>query len=130
MPTYEFRCLNCRKKFEVFKTFKEYDAATIVCTYCGSNQVNRKIGRIRVARSEDSRLDGFSETSLEGMENDPQSLGRMMRKMSSELGEEMPGEFNEVVGRLEKGESPEQIEQSMPDLGNALGDSGGDTDFD
>ncbi len=26
-------------------------------------------------------------------------------------------ETNEVVGRLEKGESPESIEKSMPDLG-------------
>ena len=101
-----------------------------VCPNCGSDQVSRKIGRIRVARSEDNRLNGFSETSLEGMENDPQSLGRMMRKMSNELGEEMPGEFNEVVGRLEKGESPDQIEKSMPDLGNSMGDDGGDMDFD
>jgi hypothetical protein len=50
-------------------------------------------------------------------ENDPRAMGRMMRQMSSELGEEMPPEFDEVVGRLEAGESPEEIEQSMPELG-------------
>ena len=44
-----------------------------------------------------------------------------MRKMSSELGEDMGDEFNEVVGRLESGESPDAIEQSMPELG---GDDG------
>jgi hypothetical protein len=44
-------------------------------------------------------------------------MARMMRKMGDELGEEMPEEFDEVVGRLEAGESPEQIEESMPDLG-------------
>ena len=130
MPTYDFRCLTCHKKFDVFLTFQEYDSAKVVCTHCGSEQVSRKIGRIRVARSQDSRLDNFSETRLDGMENEPQSLGRMMRKMSSELGEEMPGEFNEVVGRLEKGESPELIEKSMPDLGSQMADSGGDMDFD
>lgn len=130
MPTYEFRCLTCHKKFEVFKTFQEYDSSSFLCPYCGSDAVSRKIGRIRVARSEDSRLENFSESSLEGMENDPQGLGRMMRKMSAELGEEMPGEFNEVVGRLEKGESPEQIEKSMPDLGNDVNDSGAGMDFD
>ena len=52
-----------------------------------------------------------------------------MRKMSQEMGEEMPGEFNEVVGRLEHGESPEQIEQSMPDLGEGMDSSGMDMDL-
>ena len=39
-----------------------------------------------------------------------------MRQMGQEMGEDMGEEFNEVVDRLEKGESPEAIEQSMPDL--------------
>jgi hypothetical protein len=43
------------------------------------------------------------------------------------LGEEVPPEFDEVVGRLESGESPEEIEESMPDLGGGLG---GETDDD
>jgi hypothetical protein len=46
----------------------------------------------------------------------------MMRKMGNEIGEQMPPEFGEVVGRLEKGQSPEEIEQDMPDLGAGLGD--------
>jgi hypothetical protein len=50
----------------------------------------------------------------------------MMRKMGSELGEETPPEFDEVVGRLESGESPDEIEESMPDLG--AGFPGGDAD--
>jgi hypothetical protein len=41
----------------------------------------------------------------------------MMREMSSQVGEDMGGEFNEVVGRLERGETPDEIEKSMPDLG-------------
>ena len=36
----------------------------------------------------------------------------MMRKMSSEMGEDMGPEFDEVVGRLEAGQSPEDIEAS------------------
>jgi len=36
------------------------------------------------------------------------------------MGEDMGEEFNEVVDRLEKGESPESIEGSMPDLGSEL----------
>ncbi len=130
MPTYEFRCFSCKKRFEIFKSFAEYESTKIVCPYCNSADVHRKIGRIRVARSEESRLDDFSEADMSNLENDPQSLGRMMRKMSNEVGEDMPPEFNEVVGRLEKGESPDQIEKSMPDLAAGLDESGGDMGFD
>ena len=47
-----------------------------------------------------------------------------MRSLSREMGEDMGDEFNEVVDRLEKGEAPESIEESMPDLG-----AGGDEMF-
>jgi hypothetical protein len=73
--------------------------------------------RIRIARSEDSRLDDLTDPAmLEGLEDDPKALGKMMRKMSSEMGEEMGPEFDEVIDRLEKGQSPDEIEKSMPDL--------------
>jgi len=49
-------------------------------------------------------------------ESDPRSLGRWMRKMSAEIGEDLGPEFEEVVGRLEAGESPEEIEKTMPEL--------------
>ena len=129
MPTYDFRCLNCGKRFEVFLSFSEYEKAEIKCSFCGSAKVQRKIGRIRVARSNESRADEFSDPSmLESMGQDPESMGRMMRKMSSETGEPMPPEFDEVVGRLERGESPEEIEKQMPDLGSEGGFPGGGFD--
>jgi len=124
MPTYDFRCQNCMKKFSIFLSYQEYDKADIRCTHCGSTNVQRKIGRIRIARSEDSRLDAFPDTPIPPMGNNPQDMGRMMRQMSQEVGEPMPDEFNEVVGRLERGESPDSIEQSMPDLGKAMEDAG------
>jgi len=46
-------------------------------------------------------------------ENDPRSLARFMRKMGDEMGEELGPEFDEVVSRLESGESPEDIEAAM-----------------
>jgi hypothetical protein len=50
-------------------------------------------------------------------------MGRMMRKMGRELGEDMPPEFDDVVDRLEKGQSPEDIEKDLPDMGGGeLGD--------
>jgi len=47
-------------------------------------------------------------------ENDPKSVARLMKKMAKELGEKDLGpEFQEMMDRLESGESPEAIEQSM-----------------
>ena len=43
--------------------------------------------------------------------------GRMMRKMGKEMGEDLPPEFDEVVDRLESGQSPDDIEKAIPDLG-------------
>jgi putative FmdB family regulatory protein len=126
MPNYEYRCLNCRRRFEVFLTYAQYGATAVVCPHCQSENVQRRVGRIRILRSEESRLDSFADpSSLDGLDEDPRALGQMMRKMSGELGEEMPPEFDEVVGRLEAGQSPEQIEQELPDLGE-----GGSPDMD
>lgn len=122
MPSYEYRCLNCRRRFEVFLKYSEYGTRTIACPHCRSENVQRKIGRIRVARSEESRLENMADpSSLAGLEDDPKALGRMMREMSREAGEDMGPEFDEVIGRLEAGQDPESIERDMPDLGGAMG---------
>jgi hypothetical protein len=83
------------------------------------------MSRVRVVRSEESRLDDLADPSSmpDFDENDPKSLGRWMRKMSTEVGEDLGPEFDEVVGRLEAGESPEDIEKSLPEL---AGEGGGD----
>jgi len=130
MPVYDYRCLNCRKRFDIFMSYTEYGARKITCPHCGSDQVQRRIGRVRVARSEESRLESFDDPSgFEGLENDPKAMGRMMRKMSSELGEDIGPEFDEVVGRLERGQSPEEIEHDLPELGEDGDAGGGDLDM-
>jgi len=132
MPLYDYYCLDCQKRFDVFMTYAEYGKRAVTCPNCKSKNVRRRIPRVRVAKSEESRMDSlasdFSDPSaLAGLENDPRAMGRMMRKMGKEMGEEMPPEFDDVVDRLEKGQSPEDIEKEMPDLGGASG--GGDEDF-
>lgn len=57
---------------------------------------------------------------LEDLEDDPKALGRAMRKMGKEMGEELPGEFDEVVDRLEAGQSPEEIESALPDIDSGV----------
>lgn len=105
-------------------SFAEYGKKPVVCAHCSSKNVRRRMTKVRVARSEDSRIDSLAGdfSGFEGMENDPQAMGRMMRKMGREMGEDLPPEFDEVVGRLEAGQSPEEIEKVVPDLG--AGDEG------
>jgi len=116
----------------VFIPYDQYGIVEIHCTHCDSEKIQRKIGRIRVAKSEDSRLDDLSSdfsdpAAMAGLEDDPKALGRMMRKMkmSREMGEDMGPEFNEVIDRLEKGQSPDEIEKAIPDLGGDDGTGGG-----
>ncbi len=59
-------------------------------------------------------------------ENDPRQLGTLMRKMSDITGEKLDGEMEEAVRRLEAGEDPEKIEESLGDLDDgAAGGMGG-----
>ena len=129
MPNYNYRCQTCKRRATLFFTFSAYETAAPVCPHCGSENLRRRIGRVAIARSDDSHFDGLADESvLAGLdEDDPQALGRLMRKMSSEMGEDLGDEFGEVVDRLEKGQSPEDIEKALPDLGS---DAGGGLDLD
>jgi putative FmdB family regulatory protein len=123
MPFYPYRCLDCKKRFEIFMSYSEYGTRPVACPHCQSQNVQRRINRVRIARSEESRLDSMSDLDdLEGLEDDPRALGRMMRRMGQEMGEEVGPEFDEVIDRLEAGQSPEEIESAIPDLGG--GDDG------
>ena len=119
MPTYDFVCTSCEKRFDVFMTFSEYGSKPVLCTQCGSDKVRRRMTKVRIARSDGSRLESMANDfpGMDGLEDDPKALGQMMRKLGSETGENLPPEFNEVVDRLEAGQSPEEIESVMPDLG-------------
>ncbi len=130
MPVYVFRCLDCRRIVQQHYSFSEYESATPTCSYCGSQKLRRRIGRVALAKSEDTRMDAMmDESALAGLdEEDPRSLGRFMRKMSQEMGEDLGEEFGEVVDRLEKGQSPEEIEQAMPDLADDGGGMGSGLD--
>lgn len=119
MPMYDFICVECHKRFEVFMSYQEYGTRAVKCSHCGSEHVRRRLTRVRIARSEESRLESMTDdlSNFEGLEEDPRAMAQVMRKMGEELGEELPAEFDEVVDRLEAGQSPEEIEAALPDLG-------------
>lgn len=125
MPTYDFICNACEKRFDMFMTFGEYGKKPVTCAHCGSDKVRRRMTKVRIAKSEEGRMDSMADefSGMEGLEEDPRALGKMMRKMGSQMGEDLPPEFDDVVDRLESGQSPEEIESALPDLG--AGDASG-----
>ena len=131
MPIYEYACLDCRKRVNVFfRTFSQAKDEDAQCPICQGTRLQRLVSRVTVAKSDDSRMDDLADPSLmAGLENeDPRALARFMRQMSDETGEPIDAEMGEVIGRLEAGESMDSIENTMPDFGDEMGSSGG-TEF-
>lgn len=127
MPIYEYRCQDCRRRISLFfRSFEEIKAEP-ACPHCGGTRLTRLVSRVSVVRSEESRIDDLADPSMlsDLDENDPKSIARWMRKMGTEAGEEMPAEFGEVVDRLESGQTPEEIEEAMPDLAGDMDGAGG-----
>lgn len=132
MPVYEYRCDDCGRKVTLrYKTYADYDNATHKCTHCGSENLTRLISRVAIGRpslvsrlmADDGGDDAALESAFDGLDDDPRVLGRMLREMRDETGEDIGPEFDEVVTRLERGDDPEAIEASMPDLPDS--DAGG-----
>jgi putative FmdB family regulatory protein len=124
MPIYEYRCHDCQRRVSIWwRTFNQAETSTPHCPRCEGKNLTRLVSRVRLVRSEESRLEDLSDPSNFGDldENDPRSIARFMRKMGDEVGEDMGPEFDEVVDRLESGQSPEDIEKALPDLDTSTG---------
>jgi putative FmdB family regulatory protein len=129
MPIYEYFCLDCRKRVSVFfRTMSAANTTAPHCPQCAGVRLHRLVSRVAVMKSEESRLESMADPSMmAGLENeDPRALAGFMRRMSSEMGEPLDAEMTEMIDRLESGESPDAIEQSMPGLADAggMGDGG------
>ncbi len=48
MPFYEFRCKDCRRKFDIFMSYSDYGTKPVVCKHCQSqNERQRLINKVR-----------------------------------------------------------------------------------
>jgi putative FmdB family regulatory protein len=120
MPIYEYQCRKCRRRVTIFlRSISDVEAVKPKCTHCGHDELERLVSRVAVLKSEDARLDAMADSMDFGDldENDPSSIARWMKKMSAEVGEDLGDEFHEAVDRMEAGQSLEEIEEAMPDLG-------------
>lgn len=95
MPIYEYLCRKCGRKSEII-TFSVSENVPAECRRCGSAEVYRVPSRVRVRMSEETRMERLADPSrLSGLdENDPKSMARWMKSMSSEMGDELGDDFD------------------------------------
>jgi len=103
MPIYEYRCEECGKISE-FLLIKTDDASKIECKRCRSKKLSRILSRVRVIRSEESRVESLADPSKWGGldESDPKSMAKFMKKMGKELGEDMDMKLDEMEQAMEE----------------------------
>jgi len=138
MPIHEYRCLDCTRKVSVFyRRLSDVDHTAARCDRCGSARLSRLVSRVRMVRGGTGAADGggdVDESLLDDAagidENDPRAIGRFMRRMADETGEDVGPEFDEIIGRLERGEDPESIERDMGDMLGDAPESDASTDAD
>lgn len=131
MPIYEYDCLDCGRRASIFfRSFREATEGSARCPHCQGAHLLRRVSRVATVRPEGSRLNDMADASLLGGldEEDPRAMASLMRRMSEEMDEPLDAETNEVVSRLEAGESPETIEASMPASGSAAGGAAAEDD--
>lgn len=98
MPIYEYRCLACGKRSSVL-VLSISTPASVACTHCKSEKLERMLSRFAAPKSEDARLESLADPSNFGDldENDPQSMARFMKKMGQEMGEDFDGDVQEAL---------------------------------
>ncbi len=97
MPIYEYRCEACGRTSE-FLLMKIDEKLAPQCKRCGSKKMVRVLSRVRVVRSEESRMEGLADPSKWGGldENDPQSMAKWMKRMGQEMGEDV-GDVDQMM---------------------------------
>jgi hypothetical protein len=98
-----------------YGSYTDVDEASPACPKCSSTDLSRLIRRVSFAIGDEARMERLADPSrLGGLdEDDPRAMARLMREMASEVGDDAGPEFNEVIDRMESGESIESIDQSL-----------------
>lgn len=105
MPVYEFVCNTCRAQISVFvRTVNS--PVNAACEKCGSADLRRLVSKFAVLRGPGGgNLEGLDDMMGGFDENDPRAMAAWAREMQRESGEDMGPEFDDMVSRLERGET-------------------------
>lgn len=110
MPIYEYRCEDCGRISEFLLIRKDEDFEPR-CKRCKGRKMSRVLSRVRIIRSEESRMESLADPSKWGDmdEKDPRSMAKWMKRMGKELGEEMDDLDEAIEEEMDRG-SEENIE--------------------
>ena len=131
MPIYEFYCIDCNTIFNFFsKTVNTTKKPK--CPKCKTKTLSRQMSAFAVTGKvkEDSEMEDlpFDETKMEQAmnvlageadkinEDDPRQAAQLMRKLTDMTGMQLGSGMEEALGRMERGEDPDKIEEEMGDL--------------
>jgi len=96
MPLFEYRCLDCRRRFTVLVGMVAQATAT-ACPRCGGTRAQKLISRFAVARSEDDLLDDLANPTHLPDEDDPRAVAQYLKRIGKEMGEEVGDDFEEMI---------------------------------
>ncbi len=100
MPIYEYRCANCRRRMSVLvRSFSQQ--VTPTCDRCGGTDLVRLISTFTVARSWGESLDSMPDSAFDDMdESDPKAMSRWMKRLKSDMGDELTPELDQMAGEI------------------------------
>jgi putative FmdB family regulatory protein len=115
MPLYEYRCSKCHQKVTLLS--HTYSEEAPECPKCGDAKLQRLLSTftVRSKTYKDVYEDILSDSQLtRGMTaDDPRALAEWNRRMSQ--GEEVAPEYEDMIGKMEKGEMPSPAAEESAD---------------
>lgn len=113
MPIYEYRCLQCGRRFSHLCGVVA-EAPALECPRCHGTELRRLISRVSVLRSEDDLLDSLDPSRFGDLE-DPASMRRWARTLGKEMGDELGDDFEEVLDEMIEAEEKGEEEEPSPE---------------
>ena len=116
MPIYEYQCNDCGKISE-FLLIKTDETFIPQCKRCKSKKMSRVLSKVRVIRSEESRMESLADPSKwSGLdEKDPKSMAKWMKRMGKEMGEEMGEDVDAMVDEGMEEEMASKSDEEIED---------------
>lgn len=114
MPSYDFRCKNCRTRFSLhYKSIADYEASEQSCPNCGSEALSRLITNVAIKQPTRDFSKMSSQEMLSVFESgDSRAVGEMFQQVGA-ASPEIAQDYHEATQSLLKGESMDKVERDL-----------------